>query len=185
VTAHPHRETVGVVLGSQDAGPLEFWIGVLDEAAVQLDDLIAVDVRLADGTVVTFFGVVDLVRKRYEGAQFDSDAFRAAAGMLPVEVSYAARVQVTRVVPEVFVPPHPGTEAFRVRGAEFQRALFIDQMERKIPIGFTRIGGRTSPSLASRGLLPRRPTRCSCSIRSSTRMRLVSMPQTRRRWSST
>lgn len=131
---------VGVVLGSVDAGPLEFWVGVSDEAVVQLDDLVVAEVTLSDGQVVSFFGIVDIVRKRYEGAQFDSDAFRASEGTLPVEVSYAAHIQVTRVDPEIFVPPQPGNEVRIVRGQEFQRALFIDRMEKKVAIGSTRTG---------------------------------------------
>ena len=130
---------VGVVLGSQDAGPLEFWVGVRDGCFLQLDDLVTVE-AVVDGRTVSFFGVVDMVRKRYEGAQFDSDAFRAAEGALPVEVSYAAHVRVTRIDPEVFVPPHPGSEVHVVHGEQFQRALFIDRMERKVVIGSTRTG---------------------------------------------
>jgi DNA helicase HerA-like ATPase len=132
--------TVGVVLGSVDASPLEFWVGVQDGAVVQLDDLVVAKVMLPDGQTISFFGVVDIVRKRYEGAQFDSDAFRASEGTLPVEVSYAAHIQVTRVDPEVFVPPQPGNGVRIVRGEEFQRALFIDRMEKKVAIGSTRTG---------------------------------------------
>ncbi len=135
-----HGVPVGVVLGSVDAGPLEFWVGVSDDAVVQLDDLVVAEVTLSDGQVVSFFGIVDIVRKRYEGAQFDSDAFRASEGTLPVEVSYAAHIQVTRVDPEIFVPPQPGNPVRLVRGQEFQRALFIDRMEKKVVIGSTRTG---------------------------------------------
>ena len=131
---------VGVVLGSMDAGPLEFWVGVTVGSVVQLDDLVVVEANVGDGRTVSFFGIVDMVRKRYEGAQFDSDAFRASEGTLPVEVSYAAHIQVTRVDPEVFVPPHPGTDVRIVRGEQFQRALFIDRMEKKVVIGSTRTG---------------------------------------------
>ncbi len=35
-------EPVGVVLGTQDATPLEFWIGVGGEAQLQLDELVVV-----------------------------------------------------------------------------------------------------------------------------------------------
>ena len=130
---------VGVVLGSQDAGPLEFWVGVSGGCFLQLDDLVTVE-AVVDGRTVSFFGIVDLVRKRYEGAQFDSDAFRASEGALPVEVSYAAHVRVTRIDPEVFVPLHPGSDVRVVHGEQFQRALFIDRMERKVAIGSTRAG---------------------------------------------
>jgi DNA helicase HerA-like ATPase len=133
-------EPAGVVLGSVDATPLEFWIGVGAGQSVQLDDLVVVETELPNGDSVRFYGVVDLVRKKYEGMVFDSDAFRAVAGTLPVDVSYAAHVQVTRVEPEVYVPPHPGDAAEVVRGAAFQRALSFDQMERRIAVGLSRSG---------------------------------------------
>ena len=132
--------SAGLVLGSLDATPLEFWVGVRDGQRLQLDDLVSVQTTLASGEVIRFFGVVDLVRKKYEGAQFDTDAFRAAAGTLPVEVSYAAHVQVTRVEPEIFVPPHPGDEVRVVTGLEFEQALSFDRMERRLAIGMTRSG---------------------------------------------
>ena len=129
-----------LVLGSMDSTPLDFWIGVAEGQAVQLDDLIVVETPLPDGTSVRFFGIVDVVRKRYEAGQFDSDAFRVAAGVLPADVSYAAHVQVTRIDPEVFVPPEPGTPARVVVGKEFQQALFADRMEHKVAIGVARSG---------------------------------------------
>ncbi len=135
-------EPVARVLGSVDATPLEFWVGVPEGGSLQLDDLVCVETAVGgdSATSVRFYGVVDMVRKRYEGASFDSDAFRAAAGTLPVDVSYAAHVQVTRVEPELFVPPHPGDEARLVSGAEFQRAFYFDRMGKKVAIGLTRTG---------------------------------------------
>jgi DNA helicase HerA-like ATPase len=130
----------GLVLGSLDSTPLEFWIGVQEGQSVQLDDLVVVETAAPDGQVIHFFGMVDLVRKKYEGSQFDTDAFRAAAGTLPVDVSYAAHVQVTRIDPEVFIPPHPGDAVQVVRGEDFQRALYFDQMDRRVVIGLTRTG---------------------------------------------
>lgn len=132
--------TVALVLGSIDSTPLEFWVGVCEGQRLQLDDLISVETSLPDGELVRYYGVVDLVRKRYEGAQFDTDVFRVAAGSLPVEVAYAARVQVTRIEPEIFVPPHPGDPAVLVDAEAFERALSFDRMERKLAIGLTRNG---------------------------------------------
>ncbi|MGO9061419.1 MAG: ATP-binding protein [Candidatus Binataceae bacterium] len=139
-TAQRVSELVGIVLGSVDATPLEFWIGVSDGKLVQLDDLVLVDTVTPDGEIVRFYGIVDIVRKKYEGAQFDTDAFRAVAGTLPVDTSYSAHVQVTRIDPEVFIPPQPGDSAKVVRGEDFQRALYFDQMERRVAIGLTRTG---------------------------------------------
>ena len=87
-------EKVGLVLGSMDSTPLDLWIGVEPNKALQLDDLVAIDTKLPDGTAVKYYGMIDIVRKRYEGATFDGDAFRAASGTLPVEVSYAAHAAI-------------------------------------------------------------------------------------------
>jgi hypothetical protein len=134
----PNAQSTGVVLGTEDVGPLEYWIGVHDDQLVQLDDLVVVEALVPGGGRVTFYGIVDEVRKRYEGAEFDTDAFRAAEGVLPVQIAYAAHVQTTRIDPEVFMPPDPGTAVRVVHGEDFQKALYIDRMERKIPIGMTR-----------------------------------------------
>lgn len=131
---------VGVVLGSHDATPLEFWVGVEAHADLALDDLVVVESKTAGGRAVLFYGIVDQVRKRYEGTQFDSDAFRVAAGTLPAEISYAGHVRVTRVDPEVFLPPSPGERAYVVRGEAYDRALFFDAMASKLPIGLGRSG---------------------------------------------
>jgi uncharacterized protein len=134
------QEAAGLILGSQDATPLEFWVGVREGSQIELDDLVVVETITPRGQAVRFYGLVDAVRKRYEGTQYDTDAFRAAAGTLPVDVSYAAHVQVTRIEPEVFVPPNPCDTVRIVRGEEFQRALYCDRMERPVAIGLTRTG---------------------------------------------
>lgn len=131
---------VGLVLGSQDSTPLDFWVGVRDGQRLQLDDLVVVRTTIAQGEEVTFYGIVDIVRKRFEGSQFDTDAFRVADGTLPADISYAAHVQVTRVEPEYFVPPTPGDAVQVVRDEEFRRALYFDRMERRVAIGLTRTG---------------------------------------------
>ena len=62
---------------------------------------------------VDHFGVVDIVQSSYEGATFHSDVFREADGTLPVDVATIAHVSVTRVEPEILVPPRPGNEVRR------------------------------------------------------------------------
>ncbi len=132
-------EPVGRVLGSVDSTPLELWIGIEADKHVELDDLVPVEGGQGR-EVVRYYGVVDVVRKRYEGISFDSDAFRAAEGTMPVDVSYAAHVQITRILPEVFVPPHPGDRASVVRGEALAEALAFDEMKSKLPIGLSRAG---------------------------------------------
>jgi DNA helicase HerA-like ATPase len=133
-------QTVGRVLGTQDAMPLEFWVAVEPGQYLQLDDVIEVATHLPDGSEVRLYGVVDLVRARHEGPRFDSDVFLVEEGVLPALVAQAAHVKVTRVEPEIFVPPLPGQEVRRASGARRDEALFFDGMERKLPIGLSRDG---------------------------------------------
>jgi uncharacterized protein len=132
--------SVGRVLGTLDAMPLEFWVAVGEGEYLQLDDVVEVVTPLPDGTEIRLFGVVDLVRARHEGARFDSDVFLVEKGVLPATVAQAAHVKVTRVEPEVFVPPRPGQEVRRATGLRRDQALFFDGMERKVPIGLSRDG---------------------------------------------
>ena len=131
---------VGRVLGTLDAMPLDFWVGVEEGQFLQLDDVVVVESPLPDGRSVRLFGVVDLVRARHEGATFDSDVFLIEKGVLPAQVSQAAHVRVTRVEPEIFVPPLPGQPVERATGLLRDQALFFDSMERRVPIGLSRDG---------------------------------------------
>jgi DNA helicase HerA-like ATPase len=132
--------TLGRVLGTQDAMPLEFWVAVEPGQYLQLDDVIEVVTELPDGRPITLYGVVDLVRARHEGARFDSDVFLVEQGVLPAIVAQAAHVKVTRIEPEIFVPPLPGREVRRALGARRDEALFFDGMEHRLPIGLSRDG---------------------------------------------
>ncbi len=132
--------TVGRVIGTEDAHPLEFWVGIAPDQYLQLDDVVAVTTELPDGRQVRHYGVVDLVRSRFEGAQYDSDVFRVADGILPADVASAAHVSVTRVEPELFVPPTPGLPVSRAAGADRDAALYFDGMPHKFIAGLSRDG---------------------------------------------
>jgi len=133
-------ETVGRVLGTLDAMPLEFWVAIDEGQYLQLDDVVEVETPLPDGASVRLYGVVDLVRARHEGTRLDSDVFLVEKGVLPAIVAEAAHVRVTRVEPEVFVPPRPGQPVRRASGLRRDEALFFDGMERRVPIGLSRDG---------------------------------------------
>ncbi len=129
---------VGRVIGTEDATPLEFWVGIAPDSFLQLDDVVALERTLPDGRVVKIYGMVSQVRARHEGASLDSDVFLIEEGLLPAEVSRAALVQSTRFEPEVFVPPLPGTAVDRAQGDARDQALFFDQMDHKLPAGLSR-----------------------------------------------
>jgi uncharacterized protein len=133
-------QAVGRVLGTLDATPLQFWVAVQPGAYLQLDDVVVTTRVLPNGEPVTVAGVVTQVRARHEGATFDSDVFAIADGTLPAQVQEAAEITTTRVEPEIYVPPEPGAPVRRASGPERDGALYFDQMQRRIPIGFGRDG---------------------------------------------
>ena len=129
LSLNPLPERIGMVLGTEDATPTIFWFAVSSGASVQLDDLVVVQTMKPDGKPVHFYGLVDNVRKRHEGVTFESDVEDVVAGVLPASVSYAARVLVTRVDPEDFIPPQPGDVVQHARGEALKMALSADKME--------------------------------------------------------
>ena len=141
--AEVERRHVGLVIGTEDAFALDFWVYVDPQQYLQLDDVVTVPVTLPDGKPIRLHGIVDIVRSRFEGARFDSDSAAARDQRLPVGVAHAAHVSVTRVEPEIFVAPSPGTQVFKSEGIERDEALYFDQMlARKTAFlaGFSRTG---------------------------------------------
>jgi DNA helicase HerA-like ATPase len=122
------ERAVGLVVGTQDAFALDFWVWTYPDQYLQLDDIVTVPLRLPDGTEICIHGVVDTVRSRYEGARFDSDAALANEQLMPVDVANAAHVTATRVEPEIFVAPYPGQRVYKSTGAVREQALYFDKM---------------------------------------------------------
>ena len=140
-TVQTSRPPVGLVVGTVAASPLEFSVGVASDQYLQLDDVVVTKRMLPDGTEVQIAGVVTNVEAGHEGARFASDVFLIEQGALPAEVSEVAEVTVTRVEPEVYVPPRPGMSVHRADGAERDSALYFDTMaDAKVPIGLGRDG---------------------------------------------
>ncbi|MEU8055242.1 ATP-binding protein [Microbispora bryophytorum] len=133
-------DAVGRVLGTQAASPLSFWIGLEPGRVVQLDDVVVTRREVPGHGPVLMAGVVTAVEARHEGASYDSDVFLIADGALPAAVAECAEVQVTRVEPEVFVPPLPGSLVHRAEAGDRDRALYFDVMERRVPVGLGRDG---------------------------------------------
>jgi uncharacterized protein len=133
-------EPVGMVLGTEDATPLTFWVGVANDAYLQLDDAVVVDAEVPGRGSLRIAGIVQDVRARHEGASFDTDVFLVDRGVLPVDTAVAAQVVATRFEPEIFVPPMPGLSALRARGKDRDQALYFDRMTRRLVGGLTRDG---------------------------------------------
>ncbi|MGH3763617.1 MAG: ATP-binding protein [Pseudonocardiaceae bacterium] len=131
---------VGRVVGTEDSTPLQFSVALAPDSYLQLDDVV-VTVRAVPGVgPVMTSGIVTEVRARHEGANFGSDVFLIADGVLPAHVQEIAEVTTTRVEPECYVPPRPGEPARRATGEERAQALYFDRMDQKVPVGLGRDG---------------------------------------------
>jgi len=134
-------EAVGLVVGTVAATPLQFSVAISPEQYLQLDDVVVTTRQLPGQPPVQVSGVVTNVEAIHEGARFASDVFLIQQGALPAEISEVAQVTVTRVEPEVYVPPMPGALVARATGEQREQALYFDEMgEAKVPVGFGRDG---------------------------------------------
>lgn len=142
ITATSGAEAIGLVLGTEDATPVSFWFAVSPGSRARLDDVVTLTTAdpAGEGRGVTFYGVIDQVRRRHEGVQFDSDTELVAQGLMPAEVSYAAHVLVTRLDPEEYIPPLPGDQVYLAQGEALEMALYVDGMSSRLPAGVLRSG---------------------------------------------
>lgn len=142
VSGTPGSEPIGRVLGTEDATPVSFWFAVSPGCRARLDDVVTLTTEdpAGEGRGVTYYGVIDQVRRRHEGVQFDSDTELIAEGLMPAEVSYAAHVLVTRLDPEDYLPPRPGDVVYLAQGQALEMALYVDGMSSRLPAGVLRSG---------------------------------------------
>ena len=140
----PQELPVGLVLGSDATTTQEFRVVLHEDEYLQVDDLVVVRTQVPKLGEVATYGVVTETETRYEGTAFESDTFRVAIeGTLPAEKSRTATVQVTRVLPEVWIAPDSGQAVHRTVGEERKRALYVDEMgtaenPRALPVGLSR-----------------------------------------------
>jgi DNA helicase HerA-like ATPase len=132
---------VGRVLGTEHSTTRAFRVVLNDDDYLQLDDLVMVRTEVPKRGEVRTYGVVTEAEAVYEGAQFESDTHRIAAeGTLPAAKVRSAQVAVTRIDPEVWVSPDPGEVVERATGDERRKALYVDEMDRPLPVGMGRDG---------------------------------------------
>lgn len=189
---------VGRVVGTEDSTPLQFSVALGVDSYLQLDDVVVTERAVPGLAPVKTSGVVTEVRARHEGANFGSDVFLIADGVLPAQVQEIAEVTTTRVEPEYYVPPRPGEPVRRATGEERAQALYFDRMDQKVPVGLGRDGdpvyinlefldGTRGGHVSISGSLawqPRPASRCSSSTQSSVVVRWVDGRSMLRRWSS-
>ena len=128
---------IGLVDGSIPVSTRRFHVVLASDAVVQLDDLVAAVHVLPNGVELTHYGIAVEGTSHIEGAQFPSDTHRiAAAKTMPGVASRRIEVQVLRTVPELWLPPAPGSPVRRVTTeSEREKVLFLDQMGQRLPAG--------------------------------------------------
>lgn len=138
---------LGMVLGSREVGALDFWVAVQEGEYLRLDDMVFASAKHPNPRVgmVRYYGMVDQVVKFHEGSQFDTDVFLAQKQLLPVSTSFAAHVKITRLEPEEYLPPDPGSLVYRAEGETLEKALYYDRMNNhrgstKLPVGLLKNG---------------------------------------------
>jgi hypothetical protein len=141
-TKRPRKPEIGLVDGSVPASTRRFHVVLDDKAFVQLDDLVACSQPLPEGGAVTHYGIVVEGTGQIEGAELPTDTQRIATERtMPGVTVRRVEVQVLRTTPELWLPPLPGAVVRRVSpGPERDAALFIDQMQRPLPIGVDQSG---------------------------------------------
>jgi DNA helicase HerA-like ATPase len=134
-------DALGLVAGTVSATPLKYSVSLAPGQYAQLDDVVVTQSALPGRGDIQIAGVVTNVEAMHEGARFASDVFLIEQGALPAEVSEVAEVTVTRVEPQMYVPPLPGAAVTRAAGAQRDSALYFDEMgSSKVPVGFARDG---------------------------------------------
>ncbi len=136
---------VGLVIGTVSSTPLEFWVGVSDRKYLELDDVVYMETQVdgldevkSENNIVRFYGIINQVEKAFEGVEFHSDNLLVEEGILPTSISYIGKVLVTRVEPEIFVPPQPGNKVYRAKGKELDNALYFEKMDKRVVAGYMR-----------------------------------------------
>ncbi|MEN2998147.1 MAG: ATP-binding protein [Brevinematia bacterium] len=133
---------VGIVIGTKESTPCEFWFEVFGDNPVCVDDIVKVENYVERIGKVSFFGVVVNILKGFEGVDFHSWNKETLRGIIPYQVYHIAHVRITRIEPESkLIPPDPGSEVFRVVSTEETRkAMNMDDKKNLLPAGILNNG---------------------------------------------
>ncbi len=131
-------ERVGLVSGTDPAASGKFAVVLDENAYLAVDDLVCVTSQIPGlAQPLRTYGIVIENHATMEGAQYDSDTQRISdGGLTPAQLVRTAQIAVTRMVPEVWVAPGPGSGVHRVSGASREQAIYRDAMgDRALPVG--------------------------------------------------
>ena len=139
-SAAGESQRVGMVLGTESATPLEWWVAIEPDQFLQLDDVVLVRTAVPGVGEVRISGVVDMVRAQHEGAASRATSSsssraccrcrsRAAGGSSPR--GWSRRSGCRR---------SPGIGSSACAAADRDEALHFDAMEQPLAAGLSRDG---------------------------------------------
>lgn len=132
---------VGLVDGVTEGTTSTFRVVLDEDQYLQLDEIVATRQVLPDGQEHYTYGIVIEVYSKLEGATFASDTARIASDhTMPGQAVRTAEVRVLRTMPEIWVPPSPGAFVERAVGRHRAEALYLDQMNRPLPLALDNTG---------------------------------------------
>ncbi len=133
-------EEVGIVLGLKNypSTPFEVWVGIYNDKLVQLEDVLVISSEVANQEV-KYYGIVSEVKRYEEGIDEVSQSFLTKTGRISSIDTLIAKVNITRIEPEILISPKPTSPVYRpsFKDKEIEVALFYDQMGDRIPAGIS------------------------------------------------
>ncbi|MCS7165571.1 MAG: ATP-binding protein [Candidatus Calescibacterium sp.] len=130
---------IGHVAGHKQNTPYEFYFLVDRESLIQLDDIVIVKSPCSQGEII-HYGIVREIVKYTEASQYAIETELIIDKKIPYVNITVAKVFVTRIEPEIYIPPEPSAEVYLADKISSEIALYFDKMGNKIPIGFLRNG---------------------------------------------
>ena len=128
---------VGIILGNQKNTPYEFYFLISNDTIIQLDDIVFTKTEI-NGISIYHYGIVVEINKYTEASNYAIETELMYNNKIPYLNVSVAKVLVTRIEPEIYIPPDPANEVYKAKKYETELALYFDKMENKIPIGFLR-----------------------------------------------
>ncbi|MGC8871185.1 MAG: ATP-binding protein, partial [Brevinematia bacterium] len=135
------NNVVGIVMGTEESKPYEFWFQVMDNQIISVGDVVKVENKINDKEVI-FYGIVSDVVKGFEGINFHSWNTEVVNGKIPYQRYHKAFVRITVIKPEdLIIPPEPGSKVIKIsEETEIKVATKMDNKPKLIPAGIMNNG---------------------------------------------
>lgn len=131
---------------AKEATPFEFYFWVDNDRLVELTNLVKVESELL-GEKIIYYGIVDSIGRISFVQSISDDVMRFDGNSqneppISSKGHYYAKVLVTRIQPQVFLPPKEESPVYLAQGEDIAKVYAFDEIKNKLPVGFLRNGFR-------------------------------------------